>query len=220
MMGGASFPFCAWPPRSLPGCHWPGISHGYRVYRGSGGISCVDFSTPIAYAQCNADAISLAGLAHGPLARYTYVVRPVVGAMWLETPDLSNACEIEIDVGGDWVGNRPAGVERITASVEAGGRINVRWSYRTPPGLAAPQEYCIYCSTSAHIAVGNPSAVVDFASDGPVEHGFDLADGVSYWFAVTAKSDGIESRMPAPVGPFVADASVPEAPSVAVTCTF
>lgn len=220
MMGGASFPFCAWAPRSLPGCHWPGISHGYRVYRGRGGISRVDFAAPVAYAQCNADGICLAGLAHEPLARYTYVVRPVVGAAWLETPDLSNACEVEIDADGDWVGNRPAGVERITASVESGGRITVHWSYRTPRGMAAPQEYCVYCSTSADIDVGNPSAVVDFAGDGAVEHAFDLVDGVSYWFAVTARADGVESRMSAAVGPFVADASVPEAPSVVVTCTF
>jgi len=220
MMGGASFPFCAWAPRSLPGCHWPGMSHGHRIYRGSGGISRVDFASPVAYAQCNAEAISLAGLAHEPLTRYTYVVRPVVGVAWLETPDLSNACEVEIDANREWVGNRPVGVECITASVESGGRITVRWSYRTPPGLAAPQEYCVYCSTSADIAAGNPSAVMAFAGDGAVEHAFDLADGVSYWFAVTARAGGIESRMQAPVGPFVADASVPDTPSVAVACTF
>jgi len=165
-------------------------------------------------------AISLAGLAHEPLTPYTYVVRPVVGATWLETPDLSNACEFEIDADGDWIGNRPAGVDRITASVESGGRITVHWSYRTPPGMTAPQEYCVYRSTSADIDEGNPSAVVDFAGDGPVEHGFDLADGVSYWFAVTARADGVESRMPVPAGPFVADASVPGAPSVAVARTF
>ena len=220
MMGGASFPFCAWPPRCLPGCHWPGISHGYRIYRGRGGISRVNFATPVAYAQCNTDAIGLASLAHEPSARYAYVVRPVVGAAWLETPDLSNACEFEIDAGGDWVGNRPAGVERITASVESGGRITVRWSYRTQPGMTAPQEYCVYCSTNVDIDVDNPSAVVAFAGDGPVEHTFDLADGVSYWFTVTARAGGVESRMPAAVGPFVADASAPCAPSVAITCTF
>jgi len=219
-MGGATFPFCAWPPRSLPGCHWPGLSHGHRVYRGSGGISRVDFSAPVSYAQCDAAAIRLAGLGHVPLTRYIYVVRPVAGTMWLETPDLSNACELETDADGDWVGNRPAGVEWLTATVESGGRITVRWSYRTPRGTAAPQEFCIYCSTSSEIDPGNPSAAVDFVSDGAAEYGLDLVDGVSYWFAVTARSVVVESHMPAAIGPFVADASAPAAPSVAITCTF
>ena len=63
-------------------------------------------------------------------------------------------------------------------------------------------------------------ALASLCTDGKAEYGFDLADGVSYWFTVTARSSGVESHMPAAVGPFVPDASAPVAPSVAVTCTF
>ncbi len=220
MMGGSSFPFCAWSPRGLPGCHWPGLSHGHRVYRGPGGISGVDFTRPVGYAQCGATVIRLAGLGHGPLARYTYVVRPVAGAAWLETPDLSNACEVEADIGGDWLGNRPVGVEWLWAEVGSGGRITVNWSYRTTPGRLAPTDFGVYCDLRPRIAPGSPPAVVDYTRDGMLSHTFDLADGASYWFAVTARIGGIESHMPAPIGPFVADALVPLTPSVAVSRTF
>jgi len=221
-MGGSSFPFCAWPPRGLPGCHWPGLSHGHRVYRGPGGISGVDLTRPVGFAQCGAAVISLAGLGHEPLARYTYVARPVAGAAWLETPDLSNACEVEIDAGGDWLGNRPGGVEWLWAEVASGGRITVSWSYRTPPGRPAPTDFGVYCAAGPRIASGTPSAVVDYTRDGMLSHTFDLADGGSYWFAVTARLGPpwrIESRMPAPIGPFVADALAPPAPSVVVSRT-
>lgn len=222
-MGGSSFPFSAWPPRGLPGCHWPGLSHGHRVYRGPGGISSVDFARPVGYAQCDATVIRLADLGHEPLARYTYVARPVAGTTWLETPDLSNACEVETDAGGDWLGNRPAGVEWLWAEVVSGGRITVSWSYRTPPGRLAPTDFGVYCALRPRIASGNPSAVVNYTRDGIVSHTFDLADGVSYWFAVTARCGPprrIESHMPAPIGPFMADASAPLAPSVTVSRTF
>jgi hypothetical protein len=220
MMGGSSFPFCAWPPRGLPGCHWPGLSHGHRVYRGTGGISGVDFARPAGHAQCDATVIRLAGLGHEPLARYTYVARPVAGAAWLETPDLSNACEVETDAGGDWLGGRPAGVEWLSAEVLSAGRITVSWSYRAPPGRPVPTDFGVYCRTGPRIVSGSPSAVVDYTRDGTVSHTFDLADGASYWFAVTARCGGVESRVPAPIGPFVADASTPSAPLVTVSRTF
>jgi hypothetical protein len=183
----------------------------------------VDFARPAGYAQCDATVIRLGGLGHEPLARYTYVARPVAGAAWLETPDLSNACEVETDAVGDWLGSRPAGVEWLSAEALSGGRITVSWSYRTPPGRLAPTDFGVYCALRPRIASGSPSALVSYTRDGLVSHTFDLTGGASYWFAVTARRGPprrIESRMPAPIGPFVADASTPSAPLVTVSRTF
>ena len=78
-MAKTAFAFGAWPPKCLPGWHWPNFSHGHRVYRGTGGPGSVDFDAPVGFAQAGSSAIALAGLGHAPSTRYTYVVRPVAG---------------------------------------------------------------------------------------------------------------------------------------------
>lgn len=219
-MANQSFPFCSWPPRSFPGCHFPGLSHGHRVYRGRGGLLCVDFSRPVGFGQAHEGRISLAGLTHAAPGVYTYVVRPVAGAAWLETPDLSNACEVVLDPDGQWLGSRPAGVEWLTARAESGGRITVRWSYRTQPGRRAAETFAVYCMRQPGPVAGEPSVLKDSARDGIYSHTFSLEHGESYWFTVTARAGAAESHMPPPIGPFVADASIPATPSVIVTRSF
>jgi hypothetical protein len=176
----------------------------------------VDFSRPVGYAQAGAAEVLLAGLGHDAPGRYTYVVRSVAGSAWLESPDLSCACELGLDAAGQWLGARPAGVEWLSAKVEAGGRITVNWLYRTLPGRPVPTDFAVYCSTSPAVPAGDPSAVVAYTRDGAASHAFDLDHGRSYWFAVKARTGDTESHAPRPVGPFVADAFVPAAPAVVV----
>ncbi len=214
------FPFGYWPLRYLPGFYWPSISHGHRVYRGTGGLGNVDWTTPVGFAQADAESIALSGLGHDASARYTYAVRPVAGNGWLEAPDVSNTCEFETDASADWLGNRPTPVEWLDAIVEAGGKIDLSWSWRTPYGGAAPEEFALYCSTSPYITPGAPEATESFVSDGGYSHTFCLTDGQSYWFAVTTRKAGVESHLSAVIGPYVADAAAPGAPTVSVSATF
>lgn len=219
-MAGQAFPFCAWPPRCLPGCHFPGLSHGHRVYRGQGGLSRVDLTRPVGYAQAGSSEIRMAGLGHDAPGRYTYLVRPVSGSAWLETPDFSCACELEFDEAGQWLGARPAGVEWLSAEVASAGRITVRWFYRTPPGGLTPTDFAVYCSTSPTSVPGEPTAVVAHTRDGSRSHTLQLEHGSSYWFTVTARAGEAESTVPRPVGPFVADASAPAVPTVLLRRAF
>jgi len=217
-MAGASHPFGAWPPGGLPGWHWPNLSHGHRVYRGVGSLANVDFTAAVGIAQCNAASIALAGVGHAASTRFTYVVRPVAGNGWLETPDISCACEFETGDDGDWLGNRPAPVEWLAAAVGAGGSVRLSWSWRRPRGGAEPTEFGLYCSTGPGISPGSPDVTVPYGSEGESSHTFSLADGQSYWFAVTARSpEGVESHLSKIIGPHVADALSPAAPVVRVS---
>ena len=215
------FPFGYWPPRYLPGWYWANISHGHRVYRGVGGLANVDFTTPVGFAQADATSITRTGLAHEASTRYTYVVRPVAGNGWLETPDVSNSCEMETDGAGDWIGNRPAAVQWLEADVQDGGDIELRWSWRKPYGQGTPEGFNLYCSTAPRIAPGSPQATEPFASEGTYSHAFSLADRQSYWFAVTARAAaGLESHLSMVIGPFTADATSPGVPAVTIRTTY
>ena len=220
-MGGNSFPFGAWPPRCLPGCHWPNLSHGHRLYRGIGGPANVEFSVPMGIVQPTAGSVTLAALGHAPSTRYTYVLRPVAGAAWLETPDASCVCEFETDGSGEWLGNRPAAVEWVDATIESAGQIAVFWSWRRPYGGAAPSAFGVYWATSRDMAFGTPAATANYTGDGTYSHTFALTGGTSYWFAVTARTEsGLESHPSRVIGPYVADSTPPPPPVVTVRVTF
>ena len=220
-MAKTAFAFGAWPPRCLPGWHWPNMSHGYRVYRGLGGLSQADFAVPVGFAQAGATSLTLAGLGHEASARYTYVVRPVCGNGWIETPDQSCAVELETDASGQWTGQRPDAVEWLDAAVGSGGDIHLRWRWRRAYGADEPADFALYCAAAPDITPGSPQATVAYAGEGEYSHTFSLADGQSYWFAVTARSGGgVESHLSRVVGPYLADATAPAPPSVVISKTF
>jgi hypothetical protein len=215
-------PFGYWPPGHLPGWHWPNFSSGHRVYRGRGGTSGLDLDQPVGFAQADATTLTLAALGHEPSTRYTYVVRPVCGCGWLETPDYSCTCEMATDEVGDWVGSRPAPVEWLAARVESGGRIVLRWRWRRPYGGIEPADFGLYCSAAPDIEPGAPQVVVPYSAEGrQCSHAFQLADGEVCYFAVTARTAaGVESHVSAVIGPYVADATPPAQPDVTVTTVF
>ena len=215
------FPFGYWPPKYLPGWYWANLSHGHRVYRGVGGLSGVDFDTPVGFAQAGAETVTLTGLGHEASTRYTYAARPVAGNGWLETPDVSNTCEMVTDSNGDWVGTRPAPVQWLEADVQDGGDIELRWTWQRPYGQGTPEGFNLYCSTAPGIEPGSPEATEPFTSSGGYCHTFHLADGQSYWFAVTARTaNGVESGASRVIGPITADATAPGAPAVTVRSTY
>jgi hypothetical protein len=215
------YPFAYWPLRSLPGWHWPNIGNGHRVYRGVGGLSNVDFSAPVAFAQADATSIALVGTGHAALTRYTYVVRPVAGNGWLETPDGSCAVEFETGADGDWLGARPAPVEWIRAEIKAAGGIELSWSWRRPYGGSGPMDFCLYHAGVPAIVAGDPQATATYTADGRYSHTFSLSGGQTYYFAVTARDgEGVESHLSDVIGPYLADATPPDAPTVSVSTTF
>lgn len=220
-MAKTAFAFGAWPPKSLPGWHWPNMSAGHRVYRGIGGLSEVDFDEPVGFAQADSTSISLAGLGHGLATRYTYAVRPVCGNGWLETPDHSCTTEFETDASGEAMGQRPGAVEWLDAVVGPGGEIRLVWRWRRPYGGLEPADFCLYCATGPDIVQGSPQATETYVAEGEYSHTFCLTDGQSYYFAVAARTAGaVESHLSSVIGPYLADATAPGAPSVVVSTTF
>jgi len=216
------FPVWHCPLKHFPARHFPGGGSGfYRVYRGVGGITNVNWSAPVAEVNPEVTSPTLSGLGHAASTRYTYVVRPVRGGDELETPDLSCAVEFETDAAGDWMGARPAPVEQLSAEVMADGRIRLTWHYRTPYGMTAPHDFGVYHAPSADITPGSPQATVTYQADGRYTTTLNLTDGQTYYFAVTARTTaGVESRLSPVVGPFVADATAPTAPTVYVAPSF
>jgi hypothetical protein len=217
-MAKTAFPFGAWPPKCLPGWHWPNLSHGHRVYRGPGGLAGVDWSLPVGFAQADATSVVVTAAGHAPSTRYTYAVRPVAGNGWLQTPDVSCLCEFQTGPTGAWAGRRPVPVEWLGAAVLAGGQIRLSWSWRRPAGGAEAAAFSLYCRTGPGIEPGAPDAVADFLAEGTQSYTFQLEGGQSCWFAVAARSaDAAESHLSAVIGPFVADAAAPAMPRVFVT---
>ncbi|MCY2930409.1 MAG: hypothetical protein NTV86_13095, partial [Planctomycetota bacterium] len=132
-----------------PGGNWI-VTHGlgpgrwgtYNLYRGVGdSIADVDFSSPVASGLVS-EAALLTGLGHAVSTTYTYVLRPVRDG--LEMPNITARCRFETDQAGQWVGNRPAAAQSVSAGVLAGGQIRVSWSYRTPEGSAPPAQFGVY----------------------------------------------------------------------------
>ena len=196
----------------------------YRLYRGIGGISSVDFGTPVATAPAGAGSKTFTGLGHAPATRYTYVLRPVredAGGNPIETPDFDCVVEFETDDSGGWVGNRPAKVEVLDAEVIDGAKIMLRWQYRTPQGVIAPSDFGVYYDDCPHISTGSPNTTVNYTRDGQYTTTLSLADASTYYFAVTARTaEGIESHLCPVVGPIVADGPTPNQPTVFTERTF
>lgn len=203
---------------------WPAITvafatSGYNVYRGEGDISNVNFDAPVAYLRAGQTTPSLVGLGHNSSTRYTYAIRPVRNG--LEGPDLSCRVELVIDDSGEWTGDRPTAVELVEAEPGPGGRVTVRWTFRTPYGQDPPADFAIYRSTGCNISPGSPDATEAYVTDGEYSHTFELSDGETCYFAITARtSQGVESELSAVVGPVRADASAPQTPTVYVSRTF
>lgn len=202
----------------------PAASRFYYLYRGVGGISGVDFSSPVAtLAGGNASRI-FTGLGHDANTRYTYVLRPartLADTSVLVTPDMSCRVEFETDGAGDWLGNRPGSVEGLSAEVISGGVIRLRWNFRTPYGGTAPNDFGIYYSTSPDITPGSPSTTESYTADGAYSKDIPLSDGVAHYFAITARdATPVESHISEIIGPFIADDTAPDAPTLITATTF
>ena len=192
---------------------------GYRFYRGVGDVSNVDFDAPVATAGKGDSSVEIVGLGHNPSTRYVYAARAVLDD--IETPDVSCTVEFQTGPGGDWVGQVPAAVEVVHAVVQSAGRITLGWSYRTPEGGEAPADFAVYCAHSSAITRGSPHSTLAFTRDGPYGTTLNLADGETYYFAVTARTaEGVESPLSDVIGPYVADASAPPQPVVYTRTVF
>ena len=221
----AYWPTHYWPTHYWPTHYWPTAYVApptvisYRLYRGKGGLGAVDFDTVIAEFLQGATSGSVVGAGHEASTSYTYVLRPVIND--LETPDYSCRCEMVTDGAGEWTGLRPAPVEVVEAEVSSGGDIIVRWAYRTPYGQDAPEDFGVYYSTTPDITPGSPDASEAYTADCLYSETLLLEDGVSYWFAVTARTaGGVESELSEIIGPFVADAGAPATPEPTITVRF
>lgn len=200
------------------------VTASYNLYRGVGGISGVDFSTAVGTAVAGASTKIFTGLGHVANTRYTYVLRPfrtLSDTSVLVTPDMSCRVEFETDGSGDWLGNRPGSVEGVSAEIISGGVIRVRWSYRTPYGGSAPNDFGIYYSTSPGITPGSPNATETYTADGAYSKDITLSDGVAYYFAITSRdATPVESHISEVIGPFIADDTAPDAPTLITATTF
>jgi hypothetical protein len=200
------------------------LTKWYYLYRGEGGISEVDFSNEVATVGGGNASNVFSGLIHEANTRYTYVLRParkLSDDSILITPDMSCRVEFETDDSGDWLGNRPGSVEGMSAEIISGGQIRLRWRYRTPYGGDAPNDFGIYYSTSPNITPGSPNATESYTADGAYSKEITLSDGVAYYFAITARDAApVESHISEIIGPFIADGTAPDAPSLLTSTTF
>ena len=197
---------------------------GYYLYRGIGGMSNVDFTTPVGTVIGAASSETFTGLGHETNTRYTYVLRP-----WrrdadgdiLETPDLSCRVEFETDGDTEWLGNRPGQAEYLEAEVISGAQVRLRWRYRTPYGGAAPSDFGIYYQSTPDITPGSPQTTESYTKKGSYSKTLSLVDGTTYYFAITARTAaGVESHLSNVIGPYIADDTAPDTPTLMTSTTF
>ena len=202
----------------------PPATEWYYLYRGEGGISEVDFSSEVATVAAGNSSRIFTGLGHLANTRYTYVLRPartLSDDSVLITPDYSCRVEFETDGSTEWLGDRPGGVEGLSAEIISGGQIRLRWRYRTPYGGSAPNDFGIYYGTSPDITPGSPNTTESYTADGEYSVDLTLTDGTAYYFAVTARdSTPVESHLSDVIGPFIADDTAPDAPTLITAATF
>ena len=196
----------------------------YQLYRGEGGLSGVDFDTPISSVMEAISSKTFTGLGHDANTRYTYVLRPVRldgnGAL-LVTPDISCRTEFETDGDTDWLGERPGQVEFIEAQVISGAQIRLRWRYRTPYGGTAPSDFGIYYQATPGITPGSPDTTESYTKKGSYSKTLSLVDGTTYYFAITARTAaGVESHLSNVIGPYIADDTAPDTPTLMTSTTF
>ncbi len=200
------------------------VAQCYRLYRGVGGISEVDFSTYVGHVLGGDASETFLSLGHAANTRYTYVLRPVrvkADNTYLETPDNSCIVEFETDDSGDWLGNRPGSVEVVEAEVLSGGQVRLRWRYRTPYSGSVPSDFGIYYGSSPGIAPGSPNTTESYTKDGGYSKTLSLTGGNTYYFAVTAMhSNGVESHLSNVIGPYIADSTAPDTPTLITSATF
>ena len=195
------------------------MADGYHAYRGVGGLSTVDVDNEVGSAAAGASSITLTSIGHTVSTKYTYVLRPHRDS--LITPDFGCNVIFETDANGDWLGNRPYPVTWLSAEVIDAGKITLRWSYKTPPGYTAPEDFCIYYANEPGITVGSPNTTESYASDGNYSKDLTLTDGTTYYFAITARSsDSVESDKLELAESYVADSTGPDSPTVYISHTW
>jgi len=191
---------------------------GHNVYRGTPGLASVDWDSPVAYLPASSSLVSLVGLGHSASQTYVYGIRPVLNGV--EGQDISCFVELVTDGDGDWPGGRPSGVEFLDVWPGAGGSITVNWGYRTPYGQETPNDFALYHAPTSEISVGSPLATQAYVADGEYYHTFDLSEGQSYYFTVSARNaSGVESPLASVIGPVLADSTAPQTPVVYTSVT-
>ncbi len=182
---------------------------GYRVYRGCGGLSSVDFTTIVGAASPGESSVEVSAAGHAPNATYTYVLRPVLDGR--VTPDLSCAVEATFDAAGEWVGARPGPIIALTAATGPAGGIRLRWNY-DDEGAAPAAAFAVYAGPDARVDTSG-EAVVTVAATGRGEYAAELtwSDGQTGYVAVVARAADQTPGRPAIAGPIVADAAAPDA---------
>ncbi len=193
---------------------------GYRLYMGTGGLSQVDFSTPVSTASAGS-SISLADAGLEASSRYTCVLRPVVEDM--ETPDVSCRIEIETDETGEIVALRPHRPRDVTAEPGPNATMLVSWTCQTPYGDTPPDEFAIYCGQSAETLDGETPVVVSYDKDRRYEQELQLQGGQFYHIGVKARrttGNSAESFMSNIVGPVMAVSVGPPTPMVLLASVY
>ena len=202
----------AWITAGLPASELPHT--GYHLYVAAGSLNDVDFTTPDATFAAGASSGSLAGYAFAASTTYSMILRAV--SEDLETPDISNYVEFVTDGDGEWTGLRPDPVTTLTAKAMAGGVIRLAWYHRIYNG-ATPDDFEVnYGSTPS--ATGS-SATVTYTGANKYTKDITLADGLTNYFSVVARTAGLDSTRSTTLG-ITADASAPDAPSITTETTW
>ncbi|MFW6145743.1 MAG: hypothetical protein ACOC7R_00250 [Planctomycetota bacterium] len=179
---------------------------GYRLYRGRGGASAIDWTTPVATVPAGQATVDLAGAGHEAGAVYTYALRPVRDDV--ESPDCACLVELALDAAGEWPGDRPAPVTGLAAAAADGG-VRVHWHWRADPDGPAADRFAVFVGTAPEVPTDVPVATVAVDGDGAYSAAVTAIDGAVY-VAVRAEIDGGVVSTLATTGPVV----VPPAPAM------
>jgi hypothetical protein len=182
---------------------------GYRIYRGRGEVSNVDFSAPVA--QVTSAQASLAGLGHEPSARYTYVIRPVLDD--LESPDISCSVELELDAAGNWPGLAPAPVNEVHVQILPAGQLRIEWATPDQTAQSQIEEFSLQATRVPRRGDLAEVARIPASQSGWNQYLWTPDQPGPWYLAVKGiASSGLASSQAPLAGPFVARQTPPPRP--------
>ncbi|NLF32505.1 MAG: hypothetical protein GX591_16640 [Planctomycetes bacterium] len=171
---------------------------GYRLYRGRGGPSSIDWTAPVASVPAGQGAVELAAAGHEPGATYTYALRPVLDGV--ESPDFACLAELSLDAAGQWPGPRPAPVTAL-AAVPRGSTVEVAWHWRAAAGTAAAERFAVFVGPGPRVATDSPAAVVTAEGDG--DYSAEVVPAAATAYVAVRAETGPAASCLVTVGPVV-----------------
>lgn len=192
------------------GWFWARTAGCHTVYRGQDGD--IDYDRIQAVMELGDTQVSIPNQ-NLPANTIWYYLRRQVSDCGLESAD-SEPCIVQIDSGGDMIGDTPNPPLDITVEQLAGGKLKVRWRYTNIAEEVSPTGFYVYIDSGSGFDFENPDATVPYRYGRAGEFSWTsgaLTHGQTYKFCVRSYKTGAGESQNMNYASAVADSEGPDA---------